>query len=273
MTQQGFFTRLPHRSLIKITGNDRKSFLQGLISNDINKLETQPLLYACLLTPNGKFLHDFFIFEKNNILHIECEGGDRAKHLLKLLTIYKLRADIKLELIESQEVYTLIGTPAQQPSSLYRDPRHPDMGFRAYDKTAIPPATPEKAFSAWDIHRIKLCIPDGSRDMIPEKSTLLECNIDKLNGISYEKGCYLGQELTARMHYRGLTKKSLFTVESKNLPENGEPILNEDGKTVGEMRSSCKNYGLALIKKDSILPDKKINLSYGISIIKNPTDP
>ena len=249
MTQQGYITRLPSRSLIKISGNDRKSYLQGLISNDINNIEKHPLLYSCLLTPNGKFLHDFFIFEENETLHIDCEGGERAQHLLKLLNVYKLRAKANLDLTEKISVYALSEPPNSKEKNLYKDPRHPDMGYRIYDKTLRPSDLPEKPFETWDTQRIKLCVPDGSRDMIPEKSTLLECNIDKLNGVSYDKGCYLGQELTARMHYRGLTKKSLYTVESKNLPQSGEAILNEDGATIGEMRSSCKNLGIALLKK------------------------
>ena len=123
------------------------------------------------------------------------------------------------------------------------------MGYRSSTK---PTQIPEQPFEYWDKHRIALTIPDGSRDMIPQKSTLLECNIDKLNGLSYEKGCYIGQELTARMHYRGLAKKHLQTITAEDieldtLPNCGGPI-KIDNKIIGEMRSSCKNTGIALLK-------------------------
>ncbi len=242
MAQQGFFTKLENRGIIGISGTDRRNFLQGLISNDIDLLDKKPMIYACLLTPNGKFLHDFFIREENETILIDCEGGERTHDLAKRLNIYKLRAHVTIEAKTPASVYAVIG----DPSVGLPDPRHPDMGTRTYIK---PENLPEEPFSSWDIHRIKLCIPDGSRDMIPEKSTLLECGIDRLNGVSFEKGCYMGQELTARMHYRGLAKKQLSIVTGANLPASGEDLI-QDGRKIGEMRSSCENHGLALLRKE-----------------------
>src|SRR5262249_1470075 len=119
--------------------------------------------------------------------------------------------------------------------------------WRSFEK---PQNLEEKPFEVWDAHRIRLCIPDGSRDMIPGVSTLLECNIDRLNGVSWDKGCYMGQELTARMHYRGLAKKHLYAIQSDHpLPAFGEEI-RIDGQLIGEMRSSCGDVGLALLKDD-----------------------
>lgn len=242
MAQQGFFTKLENRGLITISGADRRKFLQGLISNDIDLLGKQPMIYACLLTPNGKFLHDFFIREENEILLIDCEGGERTHDLAKRLNIYKLRAHVIIEAKTPATVYAVIG----DLSVGLPDPRHPEMGTRTAEK---PDTIPEEPFSAWDIHRIKLCIPDGSRDMIPEKSTLLECGIDRLNGVSFEKGCYMGQELTARMHYRGLVKKRLSVVSRENLPPFGEDLI-ENGQRIGEMRSSCGHFGLAVVREE-----------------------
>ncbi len=245
MTQTPYFTTLKNRGKIIISGDDSASFLQNLISNDIKILEMQSCIYSCLLTPQGKFLYDFFITKSGYELHIDCEGYERANSLAKLLNMYKLRANISIEAIEQIDVYTIIGSDKYG----YKDPRHNDMGYRSYKK---PDDLEEKYFSLWDILRISLCIPDGSRDMLVQKSTLLECNIDKLNGISFDKGCYIGQELTARMHYRGLAKKHLYSVsaadlELDKLPEFGENIMR-DGKTIGEMRSSCGNVGIALLK-------------------------
>lgn len=247
MAQQGFFTKLENRGLIRISGTDRRKFLQGLITNDIDFLDRQPLIYSCLLTPNGKFLHDFFISEENGAILLDSEGGERAQDLAKRLNIYRLRADIQIETQTPVTVFAGIGIP--QTGS--PDPRHPEMGARAFTR---PAGLTEKPFTDWDRHRIRLCIPDGSRDMIPENSTLMECGIDRLNGISFDKGCYMGQELTARMHYRGLAKKHLYTVSGPHLPEPGTPVTI-NGKNAGEMRSSCSGWGLALLK-DAYVSDR-----------------
>ncbi len=251
MPQSPFYTRLNNRALLIITGKDAQSFLQGLISNDITVLDTQPMLYSCLLSPQGKFLYDFFIrkdTEQDRYI-LDCEGGERLESLTKMLKMYKLRADIQFEQIDDATVYAIIGHDKQGTP----DPRHPEMGTRLYDET--PQDIPESAFEAWDTHRINLCVPNGSRDLIPQKSTLLESNIDKLNGVSFTKGCFVGQELTARMHYRGLAKKHLRTVTCDALqlsafPACGTPLKLQD-KTIGEMRASCGDKGIALIK-DSV---------------------
>ncbi|PCK00395.1 MAG: glycine cleavage protein T [Zetaproteobacteria bacterium] len=229
MTQTPFYTRLKKRGKIIISGADRKDFIQNLMSNDINLLNTQACIYSCLLTPQGKFLYDFFITEEKDTLTLECEGDDRTEDLAKILTMYKLRANITIEINKDVTTYAIIGDDTFGD----KDPRHIDMGYRSSTK---PTQIPEQPFEYWDKHRIALTIPDGSRDMIPQKSTLLECNIDKLNGLSYEKGCYIGQELTARMHYRGLAKKHLQTVRLDTLPDKAE------------LRSSCGDIGIALVK-------------------------
>lgn len=238
MTENAFYTRLQNRALIHIEGKDRHVFLQGLITNDIETLKPGALLYACLLNAQGKFLHDFFISEGDGFLLLECEGGERAEDLLRRLNMYRLRADVQISLENNVPVYAVIGAEAG-----LKDPRHADMGYRAFEK----PDLPEAPFSAWDERRIKLCIPDGSRDLIPEKSTMDEARMDTLNAIDYDKGCYVGQELTARMHYRGLGKKHLQTISGTGLPKSGEDII-ADGKTIGEMRSKCGDIGLALLK-------------------------
>ncbi len=230
-----FYVELPNRGLIHLEGEDRISFLQGLVSNDVAKASQGQIVYACLLTPQGKFLHDFFIHAVDGFLLLDCEGGERAKDLYERLLKFRLRAKVKISIEENNKVYAIFNSDEG-----VADPRHNALGRRSFEK----PDIEEKPFEEWDRLRISLCIPDGSRDIELEKSTLLECHIDKLNGIDWNKGCYMGQELTARMHYRGLAKKHLYTVTFQhevlaafsNLP-NG-----------GQMRSSCKDIGLALLK-------------------------
>ena len=201
-------------------------------------------MYGCLLTPQGKFLHDFFLHHGDGFILIDCEGGARADDLYERLNKYQLRADVFLSVEHEHTTYAVfnnenIGLP---------DPRHFKMGNRTFDK----PDMPLEPFEEWDKNRIVLGIPDGSRDMALEKSTLLECNIDKLNGVDFDKGCYMGQELTARMHYRGLAKKHLVSLKFQGKP----PVPFEDiilnDKLIGNMRSSSDNIGLAVIKDSTI---------------------
>ena len=238
-----FFVSLQGRGLIHIEGEDRKGFLQGLITNDIDKCATDQLLYACLLTPQGKFLHDFFIHDGGNFLLLDCEGGPRAEDLYNRLNKYRLRANVQISVEKQKDVYAVFGADIGLP-----DPRHFKLGRRAFEK----PDLPEEFFSEWDKERIILGIPDGSRDMEVERSTLIESNLDKFHAVDFNKGCYVGQELTARMHHRGLAKKHLRTVKI----EGRAPAPFTDLPDGGSMRSSCGDIGLALLKDDG---QKEIN--------------
>lgn len=234
---------LQDRGQIRIEGPDRYTFLQGLVTQDVLTLPLNTLRYGCLLTPQGKFLHDFFIHRTDHALLLDVEGGQRTEDMMARLARYKLRAPVSLSCDPSVPVYAVFKTPFGLP-----DPRHPDMGSRSWVK----PDLPEKPFSVWDDMRIRMNIPDGSRDMIPEKSILLECGIDKLNGIDFTKGCYMGQELTARTHYRALIKKHLYPVEWHETPPPPLTEISLAGETIGEMRSSCGHIGLAMIRDDAV---------------------
>ena len=146
---KAFYVTLPGRGLIHIEGEDRKSFLQGLITNDMDDLTPGRLLYACLLTPQGKFLHDFFVHEGDGFILLECEGGARAQDLYKRLNAHRLRAKVTLSVEESVPVYAVFGGDDGLP-----DPRHADIGRRSFEK----PAYEEQPFSAWDKKRINLGI-------------------------------------------------------------------------------------------------------------------
>lgn len=219
---------LPRRGLLTLTGPEARDFLQALITNDMDKLSPDTLLYACLLTPQGKFLHDFFIAQQGDSILLDCEGGARAQDLAKRLSMYKLRKQVEIAVQEENTVYALMeGDGEGLP-----DPRHKEMGRRSFAK----PDAPEAPFEDWDERRIRLTIPDGSRDLEVGVSTMEEARMDTLSAIDYKKGCYIGQELTARMHYRGLGKKHLRTVEVNALPEGAE------------LRSQCRGVGIALVR-------------------------
>lgn len=237
-----YFVQHPDRALIRVGGAEGHSFLQNLITNDMDLLDTQASLYACLLTPQGKFLFDFFISHEGQNYLLDCEGGARAELLLKKLTFYRLRSPVDLSLENDKPLYIIMNTDQ------VTDPRHPQLGHRTFTK---PEGMEEKPFSLWDHLRISLCVPDGSRDMEVEKATLIESGLDRLNGISFTKGCYVGQEITARMHHRGLAKKHFRALPYEETPPaSGSDILTPDGHLAGQAFSSSEGLTLALIKDE-----------------------
>lgn len=240
-----FSAPLTNRSALLIEGVDSVAFLQNLVSNDVRLARADSAVHAALLTPQGKFLHDLFVTAAPEGLLLDIEA-ERRDDLIARLNAYKLRAKIALRpMDDAYDLWAVWGTDA--PPVGYADPRLPALGRRVFvAKGETPPATEIQPFAAYDEHRLTLGIADGSRDLELGQSTLAEGNFDLLNGIDWEKGCYIGQELTARMHYRGLAKKRLFPVRLSALLPSGAVITGQ-GREVGTMRSSNGARGLALL--------------------------
>ncbi len=238
---------LSDRALIVVTGSERVSFLNGLLTNSLAPAARGEAVYACLLTPQGKFLFDFFVRADGERLLLEVDAARRAD-CLRRLSLYKLRADVSLA---AEDGYAVIaGFDAPMPEFGFADPRHPQMGWRAWGATGHALSATEPA-DAYHRHRITLGVPDGGRDLVPERSILLEFNLDSLNAIDFQKGCYIGQELTARTKYRAVLKRRAQPVRLDGpMPLPGTPIL-ADGKDVGELRSVVPGLALALIRLDA----------------------
>jgi folate-binding protein YgfZ len=242
---------LPGRALLTISGEDRASFLQGLVSNDVN-LAAQGL-WTALLTPQGKWLADFFVLEREGKLRLDVEAG-QAEMIRTLLTRYRLRSKVAIG-PEPGRVWAGWGG-APPPAHAFADPRHPEAGWRGVapeGASADADADADADEAAYDAHRLALGLPDGSRDMEAEKSVLLEAGFDELHGVSWTKGCYMGQELTARTRYRGLVKRRLVPVAVDGpLPPRGTPVTGPDGAELGEMRSGRGARGLALLRLEAL---------------------
>ena len=239
---------LPDRSVIEVGGEDRETFLQGLVSNDVSQVAPGQSVWAALLTPQGKWLADFFIFADGNRLLLDCERAQAAE-LLKRLSRFRLRARVTLRVADELSVYAAwSGAPPPAPIAA-QDPRLPEAGWRLLAATPLPTTALE---IDWDRHRLALGLPDGSRDLEAEKSVLLEAGFDELHGVSWSNGCYLGQELTARTKYRGLVKRRLVPVTvSGTIPEPGTPVLRGDVE-VGTMRSGRGQQGLAVLRIEAL---------------------
>jgi len=262
------FVRLPGRGFLRLSGEDRLKFLQGLVSNDVDAVAPGHAVYSCLLTPQGKFLHDFFLIADGDSLLIECEA-DRRADLAQRLRMYKLRS--KIEIAEADyDVFAAFGAAAPvSGASLYPDPRSPALGTRMALPASSETAAPAIPFDSYDRLRIANAAPDGSRDMEIGKAILLENNIDLLNGIAWDKGCYTGQELTARTRYRGLIKKRLVPVRiAGTAPPVGTPLI-EAGSEVGEMRSANGDIGLALLRLERLRKGGPIEID-GATLMPEP---
>ena len=223
---------LNDRAVLKISGTDSHKFLQGLITNDVNKLNDKNAIYAAMQTPQGKYLFDFILYQKDGAILVDVENSC-VPDLKKKLGVYKLRADVKIEDINYQ-VYS-------DQSQGIVDPRDAKLGKRLI--------TAEKqiadgSFNDYEKNRLELGIPD-SKDFIPERSFISQNNFEALNGIDYNKGCYVGQEVVARVKYKGNVTRRIFKVKGVGrLPEFGANIMYGE-KIIGEIRSSLGDIGLA----------------------------
>ena len=244
-------TILSDRALLEIRGDDARSFLQGLVTNDVHKLNAETPLYAALLTPQGKILHDFLLNEERTSVLLDC-ARPGAADLKMRLTRYRLRANVEIALRDDLAVAANWGE-ADPESGWSRDPRHPALGWRSLLSA---PASAE--FSTPDDyldHRLALGVPEGA-DFGSDRMFALDADLDELHGVSFDKGCYVGQELTARMKHRGTARKRLLPVASDaQLPASDTPILANE-REVGIITSTYGRRGFALVRLDRLVEVK-----------------
>jgi tRNA-modifying protein YgfZ len=228
------------RTVIRVTGADRLGFLQGLVSNDVLCLGKAPgMVWAALLTPQGKYLADFLISTDGDALLLDIKS-DLAASLVRRLTMYRLRADVRLAETDLHVTRGLGPTP----QGAFPDPRHPALGWRAYGPT--PGQTPG---IDWDAIRVEHCIPETGIELIPDDSYLLETGFERLHGVDFRKGCYVGQEVTARMKHKTELRKGLATVTIEGAAPPGTEILAE-GKPAGRLFTRSGNRAIAYLRFD-----------------------
>ncbi len=269
-----YYAYLPARGLLSLTGDDLIAFLQGLITNDARKLERGQALYAALLSPQGKYLHDFFLIPQGGRVLLDGEKH-RLADLKQRLSLYKLRSKVAIELLpDSEGVVALWGGVMKDAKNndIIPDPRIAALGWRMVgDVTQNIAWCEAQGFTradaiAYDKHRIQHGVPDGSRDMTPDKSLMLEFNMDVLNAVDFAKGCYVGQEVTARSKYRAQLRKTLCVIDTSGaLPAAGTVLMNNE-KEIGQMLSSAGNTGLALMRTEALTPDGAMTLADGTAV-------
>jgi folate-binding protein YgfZ len=241
-------TLLSERGVIAVAGDDRVAFLQGLVSNDIGTVAPGQCVWTALLTPQGKWLADFFVFTDGDRLLLDCERSQTGM-LMQRLSRYRLRMKVTLTEAPEYRVYVAWPEPPRTTVVMAPDPRLPDFAWRIL---ATGPLAATASEADWDRYRLAAGLPDGSRDMETDRTVLLEAGFDELGGVSWSKGCYMGQELTARTKYRGLVKRRLVPVDVEGpLPAPGTAVLR-DGMEVGTMRSGRDQLGLAVLRLDAL---------------------
>ncbi len=229
------------RAVIEVAGGDRESFLQGLVSNDVRWLR-EGLVYAALLTPQGKYLADFFLVPDGERVLVDVDEG-LAPGLMQRLGMYRLRADVRLA---PTGLKVRRGTGAA-PGGAFVDPRNPAMGWRLYGPEGGDDGTD------WDAVRVEHLIPETGIELGPE-TYILEAGFERLHGVDFRKGCYVGQEVTARMKHKTELRKGLARVLVEGEAPVGTPILTGDGREAGVLYTQAGGRGIAHLRFDRAGP-------------------
>ena len=239
------------RALFEITGADAEHFLQGLVTNDVDRL-ADGMVYAAILTPQGKYLADFFLSRRGEAIVMDV-AESLSQSLLMRLNMYKLRADVA---ITPLALHVHRGTD-ETPEDGFADPRDPSLGWRAYRDAPQDPETTD-----WDALRVAACVPETSVELTPD-SYILEAGFERLNGVDFRKGCYVGQEVTARMKHKTELRKGLAIVDIKGEALVGTEITR-DGRAIGTLFTQSGGKAIAYLRfdragKDMVAGDAKVS--------------
>jgi len=248
---------LEDRGVIRVSGEEASKFLQGLLTNDVERLEAGEARYAALLSPQGKILFDMLVVripaENGAAYLIDCAAA-QAADLARRLSFYKLRA--KVAVVDESADHGVIAGWGEEPQNVaggvvYRDP-HAPLGWRA-----ILPRDQAVAVGAGHVHeyerlRIALAVPKGGVDFAYGDAFPHDANLDSLSGVDFDKGCYVGQEVVSRMKHRGMARKRVARVKvTADAPPPGTPVL--DGQlTIGTLGSSSGREALAMLRLDRV---------------------
>ena len=234
------------RAVLRVSGADAREFLQGLVSNDVLRLDGGAV-YAALLSPQGKYLFDFILIPDGDGILIDVKA-DRAAALAQRLGLYKLRA--KVEIAEAGRG-VVVGF-GDVPEGAMADPRDPALGWRAWPEDPVEflsgfePLAPE----AYEARRIELGVPESGVELVPDESYILEMGFERLKGVDFRKGCYVGQEVTARMKHKTALRKGLVRVRIEGeAPPPGTEIRAGE-RAAGTLYSTAGDTGLAYLRFD-----------------------
>ena len=235
---------LPDRALVRVSGPDARTFLNGLLTQEVLSLRPGDLRFGALLSPPGRLLFDLFLLGQDDGVLLDV-AADRREALIQRLNLYRLRADVTIA-ADDGTVQVLWPPPPDTPGA--PDPRLSALGNRHYGEPLPVTDTPE----AWHDHRLSLGIPDPARDGGQDTTYPIEANFDLLNGIDFSKGCFIGQETTSRMKRRGAIRNRMLPLEVEgDLPPSGTEVLNGE-RRAGQTLSGQGGRVMALLRLDRL---------------------
>jgi folate-binding protein YgfZ len=240
---------LKSRSLVRVTGEDWRTFLQGLLTQDVEGLGPNEIRFAALLTPQGKLLFDLFVVGTDDGCLLDVSAERRAA-LIQRLTIYRLRAKVQIAADEAP-VRALWPAPDAPPPGWAVDPRLPALGLRGYGASPPAGAAPENE-AAYEAHRLALGVPDPDRDAPSETTYPIEADFDLLGGIDFKKGCFVGQETTSRMKRRGTIKTRMLPIAFDGPPPAFGAEVLAGSLRAGEVLTGQPGRAMALLRLDRI---------------------
>lgn len=226
------------RQILEVTGKDSRKFLNDLITNSLP--DDDHIAYSALLTAQGKFLVDFFVISKPDAIWIDV-AREYSDDLTKRLNLYRLRADVEIKPLEIS-VSSGLDDPGETD---FLDPRARELGWRRYD-TGKPARISDED---WMMRRIMTMVPELGKELIPQESYILEMGFERLSGVDFQKGCYVGQEVTARMKHKTQLRKGLARIQS-DAPLNAPSEIFAGEKKIGQVTSALGTLGLAYIRFD-----------------------
>lgn len=260
-----FFSILPDRVIIEVSGSDRCSFLQGLVTQDVSLIEKELIIYTLMLSPQGKFQYDFFIINTGDLWLIDIDSI-RADSLIQRLQLFKLHANVSI--VKNTNMHVAVSSEIVHAGHCFRDPRLKILGYRCYGNNFENKQTPTEVYENL---RLSQGIPDGVRDMVIDKSIPLEWGMDELHAISWDKGCYMGQELTARSRYVGQIRKHAFPIELQSTDglEIGTKLqINQE--EVGELRTFNDKFGIALLRIEALTQENSLTIANDPVKVRQP---
>lgn len=236
--------RLDSRSLIRVSGEDAKSFLNNLLTQNVETLGEGELRFGALLSPPGRLLFDLFLFGERDGVLLDV-AADRREALLQRLTMYRLRAKVEI----AADGRPVTASWPEVADGFISDPRTALLGGRRYGETGTTTATE----ADYDAHRLTIGVPDPARDMTVDRTYPIEADFDLLNGIDFAKGCFVGQETTSRMKRRGaIRNRMLPLVFDGPAPAPGAEVLLNGDRRAGEVMTGAEGTAIALLRLDRL---------------------
>ena len=244
----------PAHRVIRLAGPEARDFLQGLVTNDVAGAEGERAVYAALLTPQGKYLFDFIVLDDGEGGLLLDAAAEQAPPLAQRLALYRLRR--KVEIAEAPLKVALVwgegAVPVPEGGRVVEDPRAEGLARRVYAPEAPLAAVGARDVgrAGWDARRVAFAVPEAGVELTPD-TFVLEAGFERLNGVDFRKGCFVGQEIVARMKHKTALRKGLVRVAVEGeAPPPGTPVETADGKPAGALHTVAGGAGLAHLRFD-----------------------